>query len=89
MKLYNNMKALAIDLTDFDVMNSKAYSLAELERYKEEVQLNWIDIKKHLPLQRKQFYLIRDDDICNTMAVILYTLGKIEEAKYCFVLDFS
>ena len=29
------MKALAIDLTDFDVMNSKAYSLAELDRYKE------------------------------------------------------
>ena len=35
MKLYNNMKALAIDLTDFDVIYSKAYSLAELERYKE------------------------------------------------------
>ena len=27
------MKALAIDLTDFDVIYSKAYSLAELERY--------------------------------------------------------
>lgn len=29
------MKALAIDRTDFDVIKSKAYSLAELERYKE------------------------------------------------------
>ena len=35
MKLYNTMKALAIDPTDFDVINSNAYSLAELERYKE------------------------------------------------------
>ena len=35
MKLYNTMKALAIDRTDFDVIKSKAYSLAELERYKE------------------------------------------------------
>ncbi|MGZ5509688.1 MAG: tetratricopeptide repeat protein [Nitrososphaeraceae archaeon] len=27
---------------------------------------------------------MRDDDICNTMAVILYNLGKIEEAKYYY-----
>ena len=35
MKLYNIMKALVIDRTDFDVIKSKAHSLAELERYKE------------------------------------------------------
>ena len=35
MKVYNTMKALTIDQTNFDVIKSKAYSLAELERYKE------------------------------------------------------
>ena len=33
------MKALAIDLTDFNVINSKAYSLVD-----------WKEIKKYLPL---------------------------------------
>ena len=37
--LWITMKALAVDLTHFNVINSKAYSLVD-----------WKDIKKYLPL---------------------------------------